>query len=220
MRRLTVIGLVAVTALAALALVGPASAAAKRTVLCRINASVCPKEQTYGSGAELTGYVGWAGTSMKFELPKVTSISCEAGKFGTVLKEVAEAPMSGEVDRWPFFTPCTPSGCTILTSPAEAPMGYAAELEATGGGDGVLRVKNPFLIARCIKAPLSFECKYSVATAEYQVEGGGEKEGEHAYITGAVPMTLKSGTGCLSGTASFQAHYQVYEPGNSVYVTN
>lgn len=201
-----------------------ASAMATRTVLCSINEEVCAKENTYSSefGLELTGYVGWEGTSRELELPGVATLTCVSGKLGTQLKEQEEGPMTGEVNRWTFDTPCAPTGCTIKPSPAEAPMGYPAELEAVGGGDGVLRISEPVLIATCNQFPLFFQCAYTTEMMEVEVEGGGEKGGEHAYLSTEAPLARVGGWGfnCAASTAVFRSHYEVYEPASAVYVTH
>ena len=221
MRLMQMIGLALAAAAMVTASIGAGTAIAKRTVLCHKNEAVCAKANTYSASefaTELTGYVGEKGTFVELELPKVAVLGCTNAKLGTRLKQTAEGPMVGEGNRWPFFAPCSPASCSITTSP-ETPVGYPSELEAVGGGNGQLRVSNPVLVGSCTKLPTLFECRYTTATMKFTVTGGGEKAGEHAYISTTAPLTLKSGFNCTA-TATYRAKFEVYEPGSSVYVTN
>jgi hypothetical protein len=195
-----------------------APAMAEPTVLCQANEESCSPENTYPSkSTTLKGNAGWEGTWARFEVGGSTVVSCPQGKFGLRVGDT-EGPLVGEVEKW-WLLSCEPVGCSAEAIPSEPPIGFPAEVEATGEGNGVVRVTEPRLLVKCGKLPFVLGCTYSMETMELSVEGGGEGEGEHAYIESSATLTLQSGLGC-AGSVEYSSRHEVDEPGSAVYVTN
>lgn len=215
-------GLVLGLALVVTAFLAVGSAAAETTKLCKANEEKCSKENTWALGFEnFKGAIGSSPEGAKLVMPGLLTVECPTGKLASTLKETA-GPLSGEVSKW-NMSGCAPSGCT-LTPPKEEETGYSAEVEATGGGEGILTVGlGPKLIAKCAGVGVpKVTCTYTAATMKFNVKGGPGEEGKNPQISSAAPMTRVTGESSLPcpATASFVSLYGVVEPGTSMFVTH
>jgi hypothetical protein len=172
-----------------------------------VNEDPCPEEDIYSLTGEISGAQG--GTSVEVVLPEVT-ISCPIGKFRMVLSET-EGPLVGEVTRWKPVQ-CGPSPCFLEA----LETGYSAELEATGGGDGVLTVVASNFLADC-NPPI---CLCSTTPIEFTVEGGSYLEGSPPHMATETAMGLEAGFGACGNPAPLKAGYNIFEPGPSLYVSH
>lgn len=203
-------GLLLAATIVALAVAGVGSAApalAKPSVLCKVNEDPCPEEDIYSLPANFGG--GQGGTSVEVALPEVT-ISCPIGKLFMVLNET-EGPLVGEVTRWKPVA-CEPEPCYLEA----LETGYSAELEATGGGDGVLTVVASNFLADCYP-PI---CLYSTTPIEFTFEGGSYLESSPPHMSTETAMGLEGGFGACGNPAPLRAGYSVFEPGPSLYVSH
>ncbi|HEX6781107.1 MAG TPA: hypothetical protein VF125_03655 [Solirubrobacterales bacterium] len=200
-------------ALATLALLFAAGhAAALPTKLCKANEASCSKANTWTLAPE--NFKGTIST-MKLVLPGYLTVSCNPGKFASTLAEGA-GPLTGEVFKWNFFN-CTPEGCGIST-PATEGTGFSAEVEATGGGNGTMKVgKAPTLVLTC-SAP-AITCVYSAASIQLSVQGGGVGVAAISTESQLNKDFFKSSLNCTQ-TAIYAAKHLIVEPGLPVYVTN
>jgi hypothetical protein len=203
--------------LAAMTLVVASPAAAEPTVLCKANEEHCSSESTWPLYYQnFKGAIGEAPSeAAELVMPGLVTVSCSTGKLASTLEET-EGPLVGEVAKWNFFN-CVPSGCALAV-PKELETGYSAEVTATGGGNGILKVGlTPVLIATCSK----FTCTYGASTMQFVVEGG-PGEGEYGHISSEALMSkvlLESSFSCPS-TATYASLYQIVEPGFSTFVTH
>lgn len=191
-----------------------ASASAQHTVLCKENVSVCPEKSQYGSLLPFVSTVETGESFAKIELPKLTTISCGAGKIAGPLESHEEGPMTGHADTF-WFSSCTPETC--LVNGAEG-FNFPWAWEAIGSGNGAVTISNVTMQISCSgKAPLKFNCKYEAGSLKAELEGGAA---EKAFLRGEeTTFSLKSGTGCVSSTVKLRFRTIVNEP-RPTYVTN
>jgi hypothetical protein len=219
MRIMKIVGLAMVVAISMMAFAGVASAVAKPTGLCSKNEETCAKGNTYYSSPTILA--NWAseeapGTYGKLVMPTLGTVTCVHSKFQAELTN-SEGPLVGKLIKW-WFLSCGPAGCTMETGEGELPS-YAAQLTATGGGDGSLTVTKPRLIVNCT-SPLKYKCIYETSSMGFTVEGATSEEGG-AYTSSAAKVsrvTLGSNPFCPA-TAEFISHYRALEPGPSLFVT-
>jgi hypothetical protein len=188
--------------LAALA-VTPASA--EVTVFCKANEEKCAEKNILGP--ELTGYLGSSDltTFMEVVLPKKT-VKCTEGKLGPIALKETAGPLVGSMQFWWSFK-CSPSGCVVEV----LEEGYAAEVEATGKGNGTLAVTVPTLRVECWPTEI---CTYSKTPIQFTVAGGSP-----AYVSSKASLSLVSGFGSCA-PATLNSKYLVVSPGTSVFVTH
>jgi hypothetical protein len=223
MKLLKSTGLVLGLVLVATAFLAVGSASAETTKLCKVNEEKCSKANTWGLSFEnFKGAIGASPEGAKLVMPGLVTVSCPTGKLASTLKETTKA-LVGEVSKWNTFN-CTPAGtaCTLLP-PKEIETGYSAEVEATGGGNGVLYVGlGPTLIVNCTGS-LKITCTYTTPTMKFTIKGGpGGGAGKNPQISSEAPMTrvaTKSHPLCPT-TATYVSLYQIVEPGFSTFVTN
>jgi hypothetical protein len=189
-----------------------ASAAALPTKLCKANEATCSAANTYGLSPE--NFKGTIAT-MKLEQAGFLTVGCNPGKLASTLSE-GSGPLTGEVWKWNFFN-CAPEGCTVATPKTEG-TGYSAEVEATTGGNGTMRIGGtPTLVLTC--ASPNVTCTYKVTSMELSVLGGGAEE---AAISANAKLTkdfFKSSFACRE-TATYEAKHWLVEPGTPIYVTH
>jgi hypothetical protein len=162
-RKIKIIGLIAVLAFAGLASSGIASA----TTLCKVQKTTCPGGETYPANTEYTGTLA-AGTEATitgaaFEIKCATSTII--GKFSAA----SAAPLQGEITTWSF------TNCEKCTSFTAIHLNYKSELEKVGGHNGNLTLKsggggNPeFKLTGC---PLGVTCTYKAEAIGPNFVGG------------------------------------------------
>jgi hypothetical protein len=222
MKSLKSAGLAVGLVLVATAFLAVGSASAETVKLCQVNEEKCSKANTWALSFEnFKGALIAPPEAAKLMMPGLFTVSCSSGKLASTLKETA-GPLTGEVSKWNTSS-CTPAGygCTLLP-PKELETGYSAEVEATGGGNGILTVGlGPTLIANCPGVKIT--CTYTATTMKFPVKGGtGGEAGKYAQISSEAPMTrvaAKSSAFCPV-TATYVSLYQVVEPGISTFVTH
>lgn len=208
--------------LVAMAFLAAGSASAETTKLCKVNEEHCSKANTWGLSFEnFKGAIGSSPEGAKLVMPGLFTIACPTGKLASTLKETTGV-LVGEVSKWNTFG-CTPaSGVCTLLPPKEVETGYTAEVEAIGGGNGVLTVGGgPTLIVNCT-GTLKITCTYTATTMKFNVKGGTGAKGAVPQISSEAPMSkvvAKSNAGCPS-TATYVSLYQIVEPGLSTFVTH
>lgn len=191
-------------------LAAPASASALPTKLCKANEATCSATNTYKLGFE--NFKGTIST-MKLEMPGFFATSCTTGKLASTLSEGAGA-LTGEVWKWNFSSCSSPEECGVAT-PATEGTGLSAEVEATSGGNGVMRIgKTPTLVLTCA----SGKCTYTANSIELSVTGA-VKEAAISTKSFLAKDPFRSKVLC-SETAIFEAKYLIVEPGVPLYVTH
>jgi hypothetical protein len=193
-------------------LVVAAQASAVPTKLCATNEETCSAENTWGFAGE--NYFQGVVESASLVQTGFLTVSCNAGKLGSNLAE-GSGPLTGELWKWNFVG-CTPEGCTLATAKTEG-TGYSAELEATGGGNGTMRIGNtPTLVLTCSTPSLT--CRYKTASMELSVTGGNSPG---AVITTSTKLMKDFFSSFIcSATATYEAEYWINAPGPPVYATN
>ena len=190
-----------------------ASAEALPTKLCRVNEETCSKANTLPE-PEAGDFMGSIST-MELAMPGLTTVSCPTGKFDNALSE-STGPLVGEVWQWNFFN-CSPESCTVETAKTQG-TGFGSELEATSGGNGVVRVgKTPTFITSCTSPKLN--CTYAASSIELSVQGGVP---EASLISTEAKLTknaLKSSPICPEN-ATFAVVYRIVSPSQTIYVTH
>lgn len=215
MKLLKLAGLVLSLALVATAFLAVGSASAEPTKLCKAAEEKCSKANTYTlpSPESLKGTLEGSGDFATLVLLGVTNIKCTGSGKMTVSLAETTGPLTGELYVLNAFG-CTGTGCSLTASP-EFKTGFAASLEATSKGNGLLTLtKSPTVAVKCS----TFTCTYSAPLMRFQVLGGAKT----AAFTSEAPMekvAAKSTPGCANG-AVFQSHYTIIEPGTSVFVTH
>lgn len=170
-----------------------APASAESTVLCKVNEAKCQEKNLHSLG--FVGGLGKAfpGSSMEIVLSAGT-VKCPEGKLGPFSFKKTAGALTGTMAFWWSFE-CTPSPCKVEV----LETGYAAELLATGGGNGALSVVVPNLLVNC---SLSLTCYYSQTPIAFTVEGGNP-----GVITSAATLVLSSGGAGCGELALLKAKY-------------
>lgn len=197
----------------ALVLLSTAGAHALPTKLCNANEATCSKENTWQLWSE--NFKGTIATA-NLKMPSYFTASCGAGKFGSTLSE-GEGPLTGEVFKWNFFS-CSPESCSVAT-PATEGTGFSAEVEATSGGNGTMRVGNsPTLVISCTSPKVT--CTYAAEAMELSVQGGTTWETATISTTSELVKDFFKSSPSCTWVATFEAEYGIVEPGRPLYVTH
>lgn len=212
MKSTRLLGLAVIAALLAAAFIGAGTASAVATKLCKANEETCSKENTLpgwftGIAANFSEKPTEASIAMPPFLPTVT---CKLSKFNGSEFTSAGGPLVGSLSYW-YNEECAPKGCTMGTV-VESPSSLAAEIEATSGGNGTIRVEKPVLKVACTGSS-NFSCTYTKTVMEFPVIGG-----SHAKVSTSSTVTKVSGAVCPN-QATFKANYEIWEP-PSLFVTH
>jgi hypothetical protein len=163
MKLARVLGIAAIAALSATALIGVASATAKPTALCLANEDPCAAKNIYepalygaaSSGSKVKTIITLSG------LTGGVTVTCPSGKFLTSHGAPGE-PLLGTVYGFSF------NSCSECAISVTEPANYSASIEATSAGNGTMSFAKPKLQVNCPGAI----CYYSNATAKAELEGG------------------------------------------------
>jgi len=213
----TMIGLVALAALALTAFVGVSGAAAK--------AKVC---STTGTGAACAAGHGFEYTTQPLEATTTTALGQDATLTSGFINVTCDSTMKGEVTHSGSgkitsltFTNCTSSlgACSEASSTASAAVPWNSTATASGKNDGngfmdvSSEVGGHFVCA-------GVTCKYSAANAGLKNEiavTGGDATRPKVTATG-VPMAKSGGSGFCSATALWHGTYELITPA-SLWIT-
>jgi len=199
--------LLAIAAVAVLAVAAaPASAS---TVLCKTAESPC-EAQKYPGGQAINSSIA-EGTKFKFTSGFIT-VQCSSGTIDSRTRSEAGSPLSVRL------TGVTLSNCTANLGGTCTAGGYGVPrtttLAATGSGNGSLNVGGAGIEFTCVVFGTPVTCRYA-ASAEGALSVSG---GSPASLTATnLPVSLASGHGLCSKTATITASYRVTSP-NPLYV--
>lgn len=143
--------------------------------LCKKNESPCPGEEAYGSSTALAASLE-TGSATKFKL-KISeesveteyTVPCESSALEGKTTASAGFPLAGEI------TTLTFAECGGTCAVKALKLNYKAEIEATGGGNGSIRMLTgggggtPRLEVRCIGA---YKCTYEASSIPTSATGG------------------------------------------------
>jgi hypothetical protein len=142
--------------------------------LCKANETPCSAENTYASSSPIVAGLE-AGTRANFSL-SITEES-EATEY-TVSCETSTLEGSSGLAKWPMLGSISSlkfGRCGGTCAIKALKLGYTAEIEASGGGNGTLAMKAggggepPRLRVRCIGA---YKCTYESTSISTSVTGG------------------------------------------------
>jgi hypothetical protein len=143
--------------------------------LCKKNESPCPGEETYGSSTALAAALE-TGSAAKFKL-KISeesveteyTVPCESSVLEGKTTAAGGLPLPAEI------TTLTFAECGGTCAIKALKLNYKAEVEATGGGNGSIRMLTgsgggtPRLEVRCIGA---YKCTYEASSIQTSATGG------------------------------------------------
>jgi hypothetical protein len=201
MRRIKVLGLAAVAALACMAIVGTSSAFANETVLCSSNTgSECPGGEIYLAGTSLKAS---ASETVKFET-SLGNVKCPESSLEGKTSAWSGEPLAAEVSAW------TIGGCKLGTSKCTASalnLPYSASVAYQfNKGNGTMTLKGSGgEVGWAVNCGAGLNCNFSSATPLHV--GGGSP----ASLSADYWLKGVSGS-CPSGGATFVAPLTITSP--------
>jgi hypothetical protein len=190
----------AITLLIGLAFLGLGGTNASAAVFCSNSASPCPEEDTYPIGTELHAALSKGSASFVGEK---STLNCGVSTI-TGKSTASGTPIAGQISALTF------SSCELGCTTEALHLPYKAEVETTGGDDGVVTLSNggsgvPQVRDIC----LGKSCTFGAAKVSLDLEGGAP-----ASIKAVnEPLTREGGEKAICGeTAKFSAVYGVSEP--------
>jgi hypothetical protein len=199
MKKMRMLGLCVVAAMAAMALIGAGTASA--TKLCSENTSPCPAGNTYGKGTSIKAQLV-AGTKSVMSSGFVTIECSESTMSGktTSAGGGAGVPVTGEITSVTWKSCKTSSGSSCTASSLGTP--WPAEVSGSGGS-GTMTVSNAGGKFTC-----TVTCEYSTKSASVSVTGGNP-----AIIkANSVGFSKIGGSFLCSSSASWSGTYEVTTP--------
>lgn len=205
MKLTKMLGLVAVTAVAAMALIGASSASANPK-LCKVKTSPCPAGEAYTLPLTVNAHLE-TGTLAELQTSLLTD-KCKVSTVKLTAKESNATAIVGTLETITF------SECTCKTSQAVS-VPWAGSLTAGTEGNGTLLASNggtgnPGGLVVCPTILGEKHCTYRSADPKVTFDGG-----VPAKVLAAVPLTKAEGAGESDGscpaTATWKATY-VVEP--------
>jgi RHS repeat-associated protein len=197
MRATRVIGVVVLSALAALAVFGASSASA--TALCSVKENPCPLESEYASGTKIEASLV-SGTKATF-LTSAGNIACTSSTItgettsGGAKGKAVEAKVSNLT-----FASCKlgETSCTVTT----VHLPYTASFSAPEA----FKMEHAEGVGATVKCGLAVNCTFTTKKAELKVTGGNP-----AILTASKIALERAGTVCPA-EATFDAEYSVAQP--------
>lgn len=205
MKKVNTLGLVFVTAVAILAVVGPPSAMASGTVLCKASESTgCVPSQQYPSGTTLKA----TASSVKILGKLFGDIECTGSTIEGKTTAQAAEPLPGEILAWSLGS-CSHFGETCTAATEHLPGSTSLSPSTTNNGNMVVKgTGGPpgwHVVCPGVNCTLTFE-------PTVKVQGGSP-----ATLSDEQSMTTSGGGFCPS-TATFSGSYTVNTPSGGVYV--
>lgn len=204
MKYVKMLGLAAVAAMALAAFAGAGTASA--TELCSTNTSPCSGTK-YLSGTKVAASLKTGTTAVL--TAGFGSVSCTKSSMAgsTSTNGSATETVKGSI------TSLTFEGCTgpfgeSCTNPKAEGLPYAAEIHATGGGNGTLTVSGAKVVVEC---GFTVNCRFSVATASLTVTGGNPNATAAASKIALTPESIPGHENCPT-SATWTATYTVTAP--------
>jgi hypothetical protein len=213
MKRIRILCLSTVLALAVIACVGGGSASA--SAFCGIELEVCPEEDTYAAETEVTANLA-EGTEALFETSAGTVKCPQSNLQGKTLKEEGE-PLTGEITVLKFEKCETKlSSCTLesIHLPFAASATYAAGEEKVG--DGTLKVSNSGKGEPAVKVVCGLlKCIYA---GELTLDVDGGEPGQIVAKKETVKLEKKEGLTECPAEGTFTGTYEIKTPENGAFV--
>lgn len=198
--KLRTLGAVAAALLLGIPFLGGAVSPAAATVLCGNSAIPCAEDDVYTIGTDLHGTLSEGSVGLTAEKGTLhcsgSSLAGETTASGT--------PMLGQISALTF------SSCELGCTVAALHLPYKAEIESTGGDDGVVTLSNGGSGVPQIRNTCSgMSCTFGAAKISIDLDGGSPA----AIRAVNEPLTREGGEKATCGdTAKWSAVYRGSEP--------